>query len=195
MTRRSAAVAAVWAMGSFSLALAGFWPGALRAVDGPRAATLQVERPALAASGCNLSVQLDERRQEELDAGRLAYAPGEKATFRLVAMNTTGEAQSIQCELELMSVQPASPLARMMPTPESIWKKTLNIALSPNESRTIAVEPDLPLPAGNITLRASAGERPVVLLSFATMTAETALRNSLRGSNAPARLQALEVQR
>lgn len=171
MTRRNAAVAAVWAMGSFSLALAGFWPGALRATDEAQPALTQVERPALAADGCRISVLMDESQQAEAQAGGLAYAPGDKPVFRVVAVNTTGEAKTIPCELEMLATKPVSPLSRMMPEPSSIWKTKLNIALSPNETKTIAVEPDIALPAGNITVQASAGERPIVALSFATATA------------------------
>ena len=148
MTRRNAAVAAVWAMGSFSLALAGFWPGALRATDEAQPVLAQVERPALSTEGCRISVLVEELRQANVDAGDLAYAPGDKPVFRVVAVNTTGEAKTIPCELEMLATKPVSPFSRMMPTPSSIWKTKLNIALSPNETRTIAVEADIALQIG-----------------------------------------------
>jgi hypothetical protein len=185
-------------MGSFSLALAGFWPGALRATDEAQPVLAQVERPALAADGCRISVLMDESRPAEADAGGLAYAPGDKPVFRVVAVNTTGEAKTIQCELVMLATKPVSPFSRMMPTPSSIWKTKLNIALSPNETKTIAVEPDIALPAGSITVQASPGERPIVALSFATAKADDMqLRNLNRREGVQAAVVQLraEVQR
>jgi hypothetical protein len=97
--------------------------------------------PKLTVDGCVFTVSAD----------KLEYAPGEKLVLTVKAVNTSSEPVTTSVSLSVTATSPASMLSRRLVLPTPLWTGECPVNLQPNESRTVKLDTDAALPAGQMT--------------------------------------------
>jgi len=85
-----------------------------------------------------------------LDLDRTAHKAGETPVVTLTAVNTRDRASKLKVVVGMTTVQPASPMARMMPRPTQVWSHSCKVKLKPRQTRTFELPTGVALKAGNV---------------------------------------------
>jgi len=141
---------------ALTIAISGSDPAGANDAQVPTPPTLDkkaIDRPTLHLEGCEIVLATDRGQYEAGDVPRL----------ELLATNPTDQPVAVTVALQMLATAPMSPMARVMPMPEEIWKHDHLIELKPGEKKTIPVEPDLKLPKDkSITLTLGDNQKNVV---------------------------------
>lgn len=113
-------------------------PRGLGAADASQAITPLIAQPRLVAQGCEFVLKTD----------RPAYEAGAQPEIQITAINTTDKSVEAAVWVNVLASSPASPMARMLPVPRSLWSHKHVVSLGPGEAKTAAVRCECKLPAG-----------------------------------------------
>jgi len=158
MTKRSFAQAVVWAIGTFTLALAGGLPSRSGA-DGPGPMPVAIGKANLQVNGLDLSV----------DVGGAATRPdgsvlvsAQPLSLRVHVVNPTSQTATAQFTLRLLARRVANPAARTIPTPSDIWHTDSTVAVAGKDADALSFT-TAPAPGeGDIMIELAAGGQSIV---------------------------------
>lgn len=148
MTASRAASALAVAAATCLLVLVAAWPSPLTANQKQPAAEIQM--PTLDVEGLECTIQPIEEPES-----------GKEATFRLRIRNTTTAEREIHLDLHLQHTPPASPMARMIPTPTTIWTDAVAVEIGPEETKTVEL-PVGKLPVGRLDMSMTCGDNTII---------------------------------
>jgi hypothetical protein len=129
MTKRSLATFAVYAAGTFAVAMAVGWPLNLNATEkgGAGVVVRDIADARITLNGIELTTKL---------AGP-SVAAGKPLTLCVTAVNPGKVAESAEFGLSLSSTGVGSMMSRVMPPPQQIWNDTASVTLGPGETKTL----------------------------------------------------------
>jgi hypothetical protein len=85
----------------------------------------------------------------ELRTDKPVYQADEMAALQIAARNPTRQSVETRVRIKVLASAPASPLARMLPSPQAIWSQEWAVQLDPGESKIAVLPTDVKLPAGH----------------------------------------------
>jgi hypothetical protein len=161
MLRRKMAMTALWAGGTFALALAVAIPATSNAVDDSNSPGLvaTILTPQLTVNGVELTVTQDTPTTQP------SQAPGQ-IKFTVRAKNKTAALASGNFKIQLTTVSLASGRSRTLPMPTEYWTDSADIALPAGESKTFVFTPPPLLPGRVFTLNLQSSGNQVAMLSM-----------------------------
>lgn len=155
MTMRGFAQAAVWAIGTFTLALAGGLPSRSGA-DGPGPMPVAIGKANLQANGLDLSVDVGGA------ATGSALPSGQPLFLRVHVVNPTSRTATAQFTVRLLASQLASPASRVIRTPSEIWHTDDTAAVAGKDAGTFSYT-TVPAPGeSNIVVELVSGGQSIV---------------------------------
>jgi hypothetical protein len=139
MIRRRLALTAIWAGGTFALAMAMGLPASSTAWDlaGFPGMTAAILTPRLTVNGVQLTAtpQSAATTQPSQAAGD---SKDQQLKIEVRAENKTTASASGSFSVMLMSTAPNSPMARTLPMPSLFWKDSGDFTLAAGQSTTIS---------------------------------------------------------
>lgn len=166
MIRRRLGLTAIWAGGTFALAMALGMPATSNAVDDSNSPALveTILTPELTVNGVELTVT------PEAAATRPSQTVGitgdGRLKFDVRAENKTTGSASGSFVVRLTSVSPNGPLLRTLPKPTEIWKDSGDFTLAAGETRTITFTAPPLLPNRIFTLNIGSLGNQVAMVSM-----------------------------
>jgi hypothetical protein len=151
-------------------------PRRVATASDPQAGLAIRQAPSLQHAGVVLSLQ----------TGNRAQAVPDRPTLRLTAINGSSAPRRIPVQIRMASTAPSSPLSRVVAMPVERWSQELLVELAPGQSRTVQIQPEASLPAGQeatITLQLS--EHPAKFTQL-RISADPAAEPTRLGLLAPA---------
>jgi hypothetical protein len=146
MIRRRLGLTAIWAGGTFALAIALGLPATSNAVDDSNSPALveTILTPQFNVNGVKLTVT------PETAATRPSQTVGVigngQLKFDMRAENKTTGSASGSFVVRLTCLSPNNPLARTLPTPKEIWRDSANFNLTGGETKAFTFTAPLPPP-------------------------------------------------
>ncbi|MGD0387858.1 MAG: hypothetical protein ABSC42_02790 [Tepidisphaeraceae bacterium] len=156
----------VWAAGTFALALACGIPAVSNAVNDSSAAgwTTNVLNPRMSIHGIEFTVTTaDPATQPSQGAGRDSNPV---VTFVVRALNRTGSPATGNFTIQMTSVAPTSPIARVMPLPTEIWRDSGSIVLDAWQSKTFTFTSPPLAEKRMFTLILTGGDQSIPMLTL-----------------------------
>jgi hypothetical protein len=159
MLMRNLAPTAVWAVGTFILAMAAGFPSPSGAVDPPVTVGVPVSKPKLSINGLELSVDVAGAAAGSVTS---VPAPDQPLLLHVHVVNPTSQTATAQFTLRLLASRVASPAARTLPMPREIWQSQGTVAVAGKDTDALSFT-TAPLPAeGNVVIEIAAGGQSIV---------------------------------
>jgi hypothetical protein len=166
MIRRQVSCMAVWAVGTFGLALAFGLPAISNAVDDANSPGMvaTVLTPQLVVNGVELTVKSDGPATQPSEDGK---APADqRLKFEVRAVNKTSAAASGKFKVRMTSVAPVSRGARVLPMATEQWKDSAEFTLAAGETKTYTFTTTSLLPNRMFTISLDSSDNRVAILSL-----------------------------
>ena len=134
-------------------------PGGVGAVDAPARIKSLIVQPRFVSQGCAFALKTD----------KADYPAGDTPVIELTASNPTDKTVAATVWVNLSASAPASPMARMLPVPKTLWSHPCVVTLKPGESTTLSLKSEAKLPAGqNIAISITDRQRAILATSLST---------------------------
>jgi hypothetical protein len=167
MIRRRLGLTAIWAGGTFALAIALGLPATSNAVDyaGFPGMTATILTPRLTVNGVQLTATPESAAttQPSQTAGD---SKDRQLRIEVRAENKTAASASGSFSVMLMSTAPSSRMARTLPMPSLFWKDSGDFTLAAGESTTISFNAPPLTPNRIFTLNIGSSGNQVAMVSM-----------------------------
>ncbi len=129
-------------------------PNGVGAVDAAATIKPLIPQPRLESQGCGFVLKTD----------KPDYEAGDRPSIEVTASNPAdGKDVTTTVWVNISARAPASPMARLLPTPETLWSHPYAFELKPGASKALTINSDAKLPAGKVISISITGEQQTIL--------------------------------